>query len=161
MGNSSESKRSPTAKRCAPAISISRLLVGRQMRGAEGREGRGRGNGRCERGGWRGVVFFFTRGIAGISHKSREKPRAFEPPSFTVSTVPYLPLSIRAPAPALPHSPVVAFAHLSMALRLTTNFSSGPTFCIPARSLKYHFSSHAGDASAACAEPRPDCNYRR
>lgn len=55
-------------------------------RRAESREGYGGWSRGSRVGTQRGAVFFFTRGIAGISHKSREKPGAFEPLSFIVST---------------------------------------------------------------------------
>lgn len=130
----------------------------------------------------RRAVFFFTRGIAGISHKSREKPGAFEPPSFTVSTTrPSHDSNPSAPTFSLfpPPLQAVAFATpafhpLSMALWLTTNFSSRLTFCTPAlvHGAKLaprvsfplpilFFSSHAGDAPAGCSELSLNCNYRR
>lgn len=133
---------------------------GEGVTGEEGNEGASRGSGV---GTQRGAVFFFTRSIAGISHKSREKPGAFEPLSFIVSTTSpshdsnlplllALPLHLPLPLPTTRSLPqAVAFAPLSMALRLTTNFSSRPTFLHPrvlvygaklasSRSLRgYHF----------------------
>lgn len=154
--------RFPAAERCAPRPfpfpDDSRR--GEGVTGEEGNEGASRGS---EVGTQRGAVFFFTRSIAGISHKSREKPGAFEPLSFIVSTTSpshdsnlplllALPLHLPLPLPTTRSLPqTVAFAPLSMALRLTTNFSSRPTFLHPrvlvygaklasSRSLRgYHF----------------------
>lgn len=88
----------------------------------------------------RGCFLFYARAVAGISHKSREKPGAFEPSSFTVSpttTHPSSPPPPPSPLPPSPRSippsstptapstgPSLSLPRIYSALRLTTNFSS-------------------------------------